>query len=746
MRQVKLIHRRTFAIIIAVLVFLSVPLLSISVGLFDTAYIYAEDEQPGDGNGDPDPGNPDPGDPDPGNPDPGDPDPGNPDPGDPDPGNPDPPPVTYTVEGVSIYYKDDGREPLAMNSVYGNYPDYSLPDSKPVQIKTKGQTVTFDTLSHWTDGKKTYESRNESFVSWSTSDPSVATVSPGGMVSPLKDGTVDISARVPGSYTQTGADFVATVRIQIFGQSDGRYITAIRIVDETGRQITVHNFYLLEEDLSVAMVQFHAEVDVFDPKTNKTVTISTKGEDGEYVKISAQAPDLSDVYWNVGDRAMSAIERDWGLFRPVRYGSSFFYVATRATLDNSELSTTAAVSSLNPKGIGEESYNPQPSIRVKAYYELSKPKNLSASKEEDPFFVIDETYSLADITQMGLFTETYTALGNGSYMTMTGTGVGLGTLLTEAGVNLNGVNGMMFYAADSHMSGQFITYSYLFAPRYYYPNIYTGFAPYAEAKQVQPMLATVSNQIANGKTEPNYVMSEATRFRLLLGGRPGDTTTNYTIKWVNTIIVELTGGPGTDFGDGSGTGDGTGTGDGDGDGDETSDGDGNSDGIGSGSGGDSGDGEGEGEAGGNSGIGDDDGTGGAGGNSGEGDDSTSTGSDSGGREGSNETETSDLAIGTGAENEVETTIGIDAEDVPLTAGAKESAPSKPSGRYNIYQVMNINDSKVPLAPPGNPFKPYAPPAAISILGIGGFSSFFWFRRESGMVAYHAVSHVVSKLV
>ena len=717
----KPVYRFSFAILLAVLVSLSAPLLSISAGLSDTSYAFAEEGDPGEGGEDPGGGGSDPGggsnDPGGGSNDPGggsnDPGGGSNDPGggSNDPDDPDPPPTTYKVRGVSIYYKDGGDPLSGASSNGGEY----IGD---IQIDTKGQTVTFDSLIAWESALNADPTRNANFVTWSTNDPSVATISPGGVVTPLKDGTVQISATVPGSHSDTGADIVAKLNIQISGQGDGRYITNIRVVDETGRQITVNNFYLLEEDLSTAMVQFHAEVDVYDPVTKQTVTLSTKGSNGAYVKISDQAPDLSDVYWSTGDGAMAAIERDWGLFRPVRYGVSFFYVTTRATLGNREISADAAVSTLDPSGIGAESYNPQSSIRVKAYYQLYKPKDLGGTQENDVAYFIDETYSLAEVSQMGLFTETYTALGNGSYMTMTGTGVGLGTFLREAGVNLSGVNGLMFYAADGHMAGQLISYSHLFAARYYYPNIYTGFAPYSNAKQVQPMLAIVSNQISNGRTEPNLTMSEATRFRLLLGAMPGSNDTQYTIKWINTIVVEMSGGPGTGFGDGSGTGDGTGTGDGDGDGD----------GNGSGTGEEDGDGT---------------GTGGQDGNTGEGAGGTPVGSDSGGNEGSNKTLTSDLEIGTGSINDIETTIGIDTEDVPLTAGSKESSSAK---RYNIYQVMNINDSEVPLALPDNPFKAFAFPAVIIVLAIGVLSMFFWYRRESGMIFYDPGGISVSKLV
>jgi hypothetical protein len=596
-----------------------------------------------------------------------------------------------------------------MTSIHGAYPG-------SVQIRVKGQSMAFDSVVYWANYK---EERNLSFVTWATSDPAVAVVSPAGVLTPLTDGTIELTATVPGQYLVSGADLVAKVKVEIFGQSDGRYVTSIRILDVAGKQYAKNTPYVLEESLATAQVQFYAEVDVLDPASGKTQTYSTKGESGNYVKLSAQTAtaDISDVYWYVGDSSTAALDAETGLFRPSKYGVSFLYAETRATLDNSALSAEASVSTLNPDGPGEDSYNPQSAIAVKAYYELYPPETYG-----DEAYVIDETYSMAEIEQMGTFTATYTALANSGYYTMTGRGVPFAALLREAGVDLAGTSGFKFGSADSY-GYQFVSKDYLFATRYYFPNVFSGFAPYSDAVSVQPMLALESNMIRDGRTTPNYNMSEATRFRLFIGARQGDATSSYAIKWVHTVFVILSGGPGTETGNGDGDGEGTGTGSGDGDGP----GNGTGDGDGKGTGAENGDGNASGSGGYEG--GEETGAGGTLGGNVQG----------GGKEGMGETDHSAREIGTGSENEAETKIGVDAAEIAQTEKTAEPSKTNPeqtagsSRRYNIYQVMNRNDSRTSVFAPENPIRPYALPGALAVFAIGGISALLWYRRQSRSV-------------
>ena len=55
---------------------------------------------------------------------------------------------------------------------------------------------------------------------------------------------------------------------------------------------------------------------------------------------------------------------------------------------------------------------------------------------DDERFVINKTYSVEEMESMGTITQSYTALGGGSYYTMTGRGVPLSTVLANAGVNV----------------------------------------------------------------------------------------------------------------------------------------------------------------------------------------------------------------------------------------------------------------------------------------------------------------------
>jgi hypothetical protein len=79
----------------------------------------------------------------------------------------------------------------------------------------------------------------------------------------------------------------------------------------------------------------------------------------------------------------------------------------------------------------------------------------------------------------------------------------------------------------------------------------------------------------------------------------------------------------------------------------------------------------------------------------------------------------------------------DAEKIIETKQAEELNPNQTGGSsraYNIYQVMNLNDSKTPLNfAPENPFKPYALPCAIAVFVVGGIFVLLRYRQQSRKV-------------
>ena len=132
------------------------------------------------------------------------------------------------------------------------------------RISAKGGTLWFDNVAWWNDGTSV---ANQSYVSWSVSDPSIATISPGGILTAVGDGIVAVTATATAN-TQGGAPLACTIYIEVTGQTDARYVSGIRIAGPDGEALS--GSYVLEQDLSTATAQFYALVDVVDPATGAT--------------------------------------------------------------------------------------------------------------------------------------------------------------------------------------------------------------------------------------------------------------------------------------------------------------------------------------------------------------------------------------------------------------------------------------------------------------------------------------------
>ena len=543
------------------------------------------------------------------------------------------------------------------------------------RISAKGGTLWFDNVAWWNDGTSV---ANQSYVSWSVSDPSIATISPGGILTAVGDGVVAVTATATAN-TQGGAPLACTICVEVTGQTDARYVSGIRIAGPDGAALS--GPYILEQDLSTAMAQFYALVDVVDPATGATQTYSTQNG-----SIAAQTGDIADVAWYVGD-TIAAIDQTTGLFRPSSYGIASIYCASAAGQGGVTVTGSATVNTKDPTG-GEvkADYHPQSSIKVKAYYEQDPPADLH--DDSDEHFVINKEYSLEQLESMGTVTATYTALGDSAYYTMTGRGVALSTLLEDAGVNIAGMSQLNFGTADN--IDRPVSSAFIFdADRYYFPNIDIG--SYAGAVQVYPIIAFESNEIKNAGTDPNFDMTEATRFRLLFGSTPDGGTSQFQIKWINTLYVVLAGGPPVQPGNGENPGGSNNEGDQPGGGGISN---GTTTGDGSGSG-DEGNGTGSGMAKGDQGGSDVQGSSDAADNAAEGAQSGSAGQ----------------------------------SDTGAQASADDSESGAPA--FSVYQIPNPNASEVEhTVEHDNPFKKYAGPLGAAAVVAGAGQTALWYRRQA----------------
>ena len=552
----------------------------------------------------------------------------------------------------------------------------SSPSSAIAQrISAKGGTLWFDNVAWWNDGTSV---ANQGYVSWSVSDPSIATISPGGVLTAVGDGIVAVTATATAN-TQGGSPLACTIYVEVTGQTDARYVSGIRIAGPDGEALS--GPYVLEQDLSTATAQFYALVDVVDPATGATQTYSTKNG-----SIASQTGDIADVVWYVGD-TIAAIDQTTGLFRPSRYGIASIYCASAAGHGGATVTGSATVNTKDPTG-GEvrDDYHPQSSIKVKAYYEEDPPADLH--DDSDEHFVINKEYSLEQLEGMGSVTATYTALSDSAYYTMTGRGVALSTLLEDAGVNIAGMSQLNFGTADN--IDRPVSSAFIFdTNRYYFPNIDIG--SYAGAVQVYPIIAFESNEIKNAGTDPNFDMTEATRFRLLFGSTPDGGTSQFQIKWINTLYVVLAGGPPVQPGNGENPGGSNNEGDQPGGG-GISNGTTTGDGTGSG---DEGNGTGSGMAKGNQGGTDVQGGSDAADNAAEGAQSGSAGQ----------------------------------ADTGAQASAGDSGSGAPA--YSVYQIPNPNASEVErTVEHSNPFKKYAGPLGAAAVVAGAGQMVLWYRRQA----------------
>lgn len=446
--------------------------------------------------------------------------------------------IPVVVDGISylaIYYKDTAT----------SVGDSNRPNLRDTTIREKAGKVEFYTVAGWDDDSDTTDDYR---VEWESSDTNVCRVY-GGIVEAVADGTAEVRAFVTAENNPNGQVIEASTTIVVVGQGDSVYVTDIIIASSDGEAIPQGEPHVVVGELGTTQEQFYALVTVYDASLDESRVYSTY--DG---LLSEQIEGMGDVQWYVGDPAMASVESAVapGLWRPVVYGISALYAYTNAGFGNERIATSVSIAMRDPSGgAQDDEYHPQDSITVLAYYELYKPNNMHDIS--DKRFVINQTYSLDDLMAMGVSTQTYTALSSGSYYTITGNGVPLAVVLTEAGVNLEGINKINFGTVDS--LDRPISYSYIVGTdRYYFPNIDVG--SWAEAVQVFPILAYESSISRNAGTEPDYHMSEGTRFRLLFGSTPNrqDNTSQYQIKWIHTLYVELKGAPAVESGnEGSGS-------------------------------------------------------------------------------------------------------------------------------------------------------------------------------------------------
>lgn len=599
-----------------------------------------------------------------------------------------------------LNYKELGTNTWQQNNPSCNF--YTL------AIETRGGSLQMTYFLGWLlNGSTSIEYGNEDssrYLQWTSSDNNIAKVSSSGNITAVNDGICDIEVSLKDEYKDLAKDQTAKmsyfVRIKVTGQTNAPFVSAISMYNQDGMNLdngsSVHIIKCKKEELPSNANRFYAIVTVTYPDSGLVIEYDTRNG-----LLSAQTNGLvENVTWSSDDRTIAYINSDDGLVMPIDFGSTYIRVSSNATQDQSELSTFGLITIQNSEGSSTGGYHPQDKITIKAFYE-KYPADLK--NDNDERWVINKTFTYDQMAGQlgGIVTGMYSGYSSDSKNRYAkATGPLLSNILQYAGINLNGINGFYFKAAgyDEH---KFLSYNYLYEKkRYYYPNLNSNIPnqKFALSQLSSPPILAYRCDYINyrngvstqpGKTieglDLNTPEAGNTAFYLLFGATSDGGQLGYWVYNINTIYVELSGGPnikpdnpGTDEPGGGGGQGGTGSGD-----------------HGSGTG---------------SGV---DGTGvGAG---------LSKGTSGG-----------NVAEGGDNDSKLQGEQGeSSAGDGKVSGDGTSSMTSAQSGIFNVYQMLNRNDSLTQTTiNPKNPWKFIVLPISLIFFLLGACYSIIWYKRQA----------------
>lgn len=456
----------------------------------------------------------------------------------------------------------------------------------PAYISEKGTTLQLEIYVTWSDTSVDYPPPNMQ-LRYSSSDPSVATVSSSGVVSPLADGIVTVTVTGTTDIPVAGdLSLSDSIDIEVVGQNDGAYVTQVDICDEAGNPYPDDFSLTFTEQGTTAAQKLFAVVTFSDGTHAYTA-------DGSATTVTWLAVPSDIVQMNSGEASPKDGGRVWAI-QDGNDGACEILVMASGGMGGAVFSDAVSVF-VDTGDVTPSGHMPADSLTIKTYY------------EDDPFIETDPysqewVISLGEFNSMANHYETYTHLTrNNGYGTDTARGVLFAELLNQYGLYEDDIAKIGFKTNDN-AQGQLGWQSAAFffsTARYYYPNYYNG--GNTDGAIAAPTMIAVADNWVKGtqyreSCEPNYNglgSPNDNRFRLVLGSLgPSTRTASSSLYNINSIIVVLSGAPpvggkggdgGTGTGDGTGGGSGTGTGTGVGEGT----GQGSEFGTGGGGGGDS---------------------------------------------------------------------------------------------------------------------------------------------------------------
>jgi hypothetical protein len=474
-------------------------------------------------------------------------DPSNPsDPGDPsdpsDPTDPSDPPDTTEEYVTRLFIQDDTPDADGTRHYIGE----GEPGYENISITSKGRQVQ---LNSWYTTNLAYGAIHETAnseqglggftVDWQSSDNSIATISPTGLITPYANGRVFITVSVQDSSLYQGDSSPVKVIEVICDGQEGEYVTKVTIIGEDGVGMgTDAGTVKLITDESPVSYRFFVQVTWSD-------------SDGTIVRVEdTRLGDTvtSSVVWSItGNPSAGTINADTGQLRTTGYSGNLLVICdVTGGLGGKTLRDIAPVQ----VDTGVYEYDPQESLTLRVVYQ-----------EFPEIVIVEQTYSFAELLGMLPTTSSpYTVLGNNTYGVINARGFLFKDVIGLAGVDLADVYRFVFGTPDNHDAPVSHQLLYGSGARYYFPNWDIGSK--AESVVVPPMLAYESSMVwGQSEVDPSLSLDEGTRFRLCYGPTwEGNSNSYYQTYWIHTITIELTGAPpaNPDLGDGEGDGEGPG--------------------------------------------------------------------------------------------------------------------------------------------------------------------------------------------
>ncbi len=413
---------------------------------------------------------------------------------------------------------------------------------KNVKIEDKGQLVQLNAYYIDASGSGVMEQTADSStdlgaidIVWKSSDTKVATVSPAGLVTPVKNGSCKITASVknPDKYGEASV----SVELKVSGQN-GNYVSDVQITDKKGREIT-ETIVLAGDGAKPVYYQLYATITWSNAAGKEVKTESTGSK-----KCSA-----SFSWACAGNTDIVAVNKTTGRMASQTSGIGQVMVTVAGGKGGKSVSDTVYVR----VDTGQYDYNPADSLTLKVSYEKYPDK-----------YVQTKTYTAKELEKLlgaSKQTNNYTVIGGSGYATIRATGYQFIDVLRFLNCSIDDIKQFRFGTQDSYDSP--VSYDYLFGKtRYWYPNYDIGST--SEAEVVPPLLATANSMHWNESyISPDEKLDKSTRFRLVFGvSDKADSNTSKQIYYINTINVVLKGAPPASDGDGDSKGDDSGSGSG----------------------------------------------------------------------------------------------------------------------------------------------------------------------------------------